>query len=290
VRALSRTVKATRRTELNLLEETAETLRIVREQGARAGLARVQVLEEHADPGSIEKRHAQQRERSFARFGEVGDEQMCRFEFLLDPLRGAILRAAIELQTSAFIRTRQFDGTELVPDDVRTTEQMNAEAITRMAQVFLDATAEQRGAEFSIPTLAVMVQDFASAETEAEAEVVVPDGCAVTAYGALIPASTLPQDGNPKLRKLTVTGESGTLDGTPVDQCPAARLASGAQRVFLTWRDRHCRYPGCDRPITYGLNAHHRVPYADGGATTVDNMILYCTQHHTVIHHAHQHG
>jgi hypothetical protein len=294
VRALSRTVKATRRTELNLLEEAAETLRVARERGARAGLDRVRVLEEYADPGSVEKRHAQQRERSFARFGPVDDEQMCRFEVLLDPLRGAILRAAIESQTGAFIRSLQFDGVELVPGDVRTTEQMNAEAVTRLAEVFLDATAEQRGAEFSIPTLAVMVQDFTApeteAETETEAEVVVPDGCAVTAYGALIPASVLPQDGDPRLRKLEVRGESGALDGRPVDECPGARLASSAQRMFLTWRDRHCRYPGCDRPITYGLNAHHRVPYADGGATTVDNMVLYCSQHHTVIHHAHQHG
>ena len=66
---------------------------------------------------------------------------------------------------------------------------------------------------------------------------------------------------------------------------PTGDEASADQRVFLTWRDRHCRYPGCDRPITYGLNAHHRIPYAQGGATVVRNMVLYCSQHHTVIHH-----
>src|SRR3984957_5216869 len=143
VRALSRTVKAVRRTDLDPLEEVVETLRISRERGAKAGLERVRVLEERTDPGSIEQRHAQQRERSYARFGSVGDGEMWRFEILLDPLRGAILCAALELQSSAFIRARQIDGIELVPDDVRSTEQMNAEAVTRLAQVFLDAPAQQ---------------------------------------------------------------------------------------------------------------------------------------------------
>jgi hypothetical protein len=274
VRALARTVKATRKTGLDPLEQANETLRIAREQGAKTALEQARALEEHTDPGSIEQRHAQQRERSYARFGPAGDGEMCRFEILLDPLRGATLRAAIELQTSAFIRARQIDRTELVPEDVRSTEQMNAEAATRLAQVFLDAPAEQRGAPFSVPTLVVTMQDPA-----------VPEGCAVTAYGALVPTSVLPPEGDPRRSVLEVDGETGILDGQPVDRDPAARLASAAQRVFLTWRDRCCTYSGCDRPITYGLNAHHKTAYARGGATTVGNMALYCSQHHTTVHH-----
>src|SRR3984957_292077 len=176
VRAIARTVKATRKTGLDPLEQANETLRIAREQGAKTALRQARALEEHTDPGSIEQRHAQQRERSYARFGSVGDGEMWRFEILLDPLRGAILCAALELQSSAFIRARQIDGIELVPTDVRTTEQMNAEAVTRLAQVFLDAPAEQRGAAFSVPTLVVTMHDSA-----------VPEDCAVTAYGALVP-------------------------------------------------------------------------------------------------------
>ena len=277
-RALSRTVKAVRRTDLDLRVETAETLRISREQGAKAGLERVRVLEERTEPGSVEQRYARQRERSFAQIGQADDGQMCRFEILLDPVRGATFRAAIELQTSAFIRARQIDGTELVPEDVRSTEQMNAEAVTRLAQVFLDAPAGQRGASFSLPTLAVTMKDFPAEEG-------IPAGCAVTAYGALIPASTVAVQGDARCAVLEVEGAGGVLDGRSVDVDPGARLASADQRVFLTWRDRHCRYPGCDRPITYGLNAHHTVPYAQGGRTVVRNMVLYCSQHHTVIHH-----
>ena len=278
VRALSRTVKAIKGTSLDPISEADETLRVVRERGARAGLERVRVLEEQVDPGSVEEKFARQRERSFARIGAAGDGEMCRFEALLDPVRGAVFRAAIEVQTAEMIRARQFDGSELVPADVRTTEQMNAEAISRLAQVFLDTPAEQRGAAFSMPALAVTVKDPAAAPD-------IPPGCARTAYGALIPAGSLPKEGDPRLQVLEVEGETGRLDGVPVDRAPAARLASTAQRGFLAWRDRHCRFPGCDRPVTWSLHAHHKVSYAQGGETTVKNMVLYCAQHHTTIHH-----
>jgi hypothetical protein len=70
-----------------------------------------------------------------------------------------------------------------------------------------------------------------------------------------------------------------------VDQDPSARLASAGQRSYLARRDRHCRFPGCDRPVTYALHAHHTTAYAKGGATTVKNLKLYCSQHHTTFHH-----
>jgi hypothetical protein len=274
VRALARTVKATRKTGLDPLEQARETLRVCRERGVKAAGEQVRALEDRTDPGSAERRYAQQRERSFARFGPAVDGEMCRFVIVLDPLRAAVFRAAIELQTGAFIRSRQFDGVELVPADVRTTAQLNAEAVTRLAQVFLDAPAEQRGAPFSVPTLVVSVQDSSA-----------PDGRAMTVYGASVPTSVLPSDGDPRRSVLKVEGETGTLDGVPVDRDPGARLASAAQRAFLAWRDRCCTYAGCDRPTTYGLHAHHRISYRNGGTTTVGNLRFYCSQHHTVIHH-----
>ena len=48
------------------------------------------------------------------------------------------------------------------------------------------------------------------------------------------------------------------LDGVLIDQNPAARLATPAQRIALAWRDKHCTFPGCSRPPTFSLHAHHR--------------------------------
>jgi hypothetical protein len=42
------------------------------------------------------------------------------------------VRAALDLTVADWIRRRQFDGVDAVPGDVRSTEQMCAEAVTRM--------------------------------------------------------------------------------------------------------------------------------------------------------------
>jgi Domain of unknown function (DUF222)/HNH endonuclease len=60
------------------------------------------------------------------------------------------------------------------------------------------------------------------------------------------------------------------------------RLVGTAQRRALTVRDGMCQYPGC-HSIRH-LTAHHRLPWSAGGRTDVDNLILLCQWHHTVVH------
>ena len=60
------------------------------------------------------------------------------------------------------------------------------------------------------------------------------------------------------------------------------RLVSRAQRRALLLRDKMCRYPGCHQ--TRHLKAHHVVPWAAGGRTDLDNLILLCQWHHTAVH------
>ena len=60
------------------------------------------------------------------------------------------------------------------------------------------------------------------------------------------------------------------------------RLVSKAQRRALLIRDRMCRYPGCHS--SRHLKAHHVVPWAAGGRTDLDNLILLCQWHHTAVH------
>ena len=43
-----------------------------------------------------------------------------------------------------------------------------------------------------------------------------------------------------------------------------------------------CRFPGCER--RRWLKAHHLVHWADGGATDLDNLVLLCHAHHTLLH------
>jgi len=60
------------------------------------------------------------------------------------------------------------------------------------------------------------------------------------------------------------------------------RSVSKRQRRALLIRDQMCQYPGCHQ--TRHLEAHHRIPWAGGGRTDVDNLILLCRWHHTAVH------
>jgi hypothetical protein len=51
----------------------------------------------------------------------------------------------------------------------------------------------------------------------------------------------------------------------------------------LVIRDRHCRFPGCDRPPDW-TEAHHVRWITHGGATALDNLVLVCTRHHHLLH------
>ena len=57
------------------------------------------------------------------------------------------------------------------------------------------------------------------------------------------------------------------------------RLATRAQRLALIARDGGCCFPGCDRPAAW-CEAHHVIPWLDGGPTDIDNLCLLCRYHH----------
>jgi hypothetical protein len=59
------------------------------------------------------------------------------------------------------------------------------------------------------------------------------------------------------------------------------RLFTAAQRRALFARDRGCRFPGCTAPWT---QAHHVVPWQQGGRTDVDAAVLVCEIHHHRVH------
>ena len=62
-----------------------------------------------------------------------------------------------------------------------------------------------------------------------------------------------------------------------------ARLVRPAIWKALVVRDRHCRAPGCTRPPLM-CHAHHIQHWADGGPTSLYNLILLCGHHHRMIH------
>jgi hypothetical protein len=72
-------------------------------------------------------------------------------------------------------------------------------------------------------------------------------------------------------------------DSQPLDVGRTKRLVTPALRVAVVSRDLHCIFPGCDRPASWG-DIHHLIPWSEGGPTSLDNLVMFCRHHHTLIH------
>ena len=72
-------------------------------------------------------------------------------------------------------------------------------------------------------------------------------------------------------------------DSAVIDVGRARRVVSASTRRALDRRDRHCRWPGCDRPPRWSA-AHHLAHWGKGGETNLDNLILLCGRHHWMVH------
>lgn len=74
--------------------------------------------------------------------------------------------------------------------------------------------------------------------------------------------------------------ESG--DGEPLDVGRKTRVIPPALRRALKRRDGGCRFPGCTH--TKFVDGHHIVHWADGGATSLENLVTVCRHHHRLLH------
>ncbi len=73
-------------------------------------------------------------------------------------------------------------------------------------------------------------------------------------------------------------------DGSPLKMGRRVRTATVAQRLALAFRDKGCRFTGCDAKVAW-CHVHHGDEWqAHHGDTDVDRMFLVCTHHHHLLH------
>ena len=71
-------------------------------------------------------------------------------------------------------------------------------------------------------------------------------------------------------------------DGSVLDVGRKTRTVPTSLRRALNARDQHrCTFPGCN---ARRCDAHHVVHWMDGGPTALDNLVLLCRRHHTLLH------
>ncbi len=72
-------------------------------------------------------------------------------------------------------------------------------------------------------------------------------------------------------------------DGLLLSVGRTRRTVPPALRRLLEARDDHtCCFPGCES--SRHLQAHHRRHWANGGETSLENLVLLCYQHHRLVH------
>jgi len=186
-----------------------------------------------------------------------------RIDGELDPEAGEALLTAIRAITDAEARLGS-------TDDDRTPRQRRADALGEVCRHFLDhGDRPTVGGERPHLTVTVGLETLQGGRAgvcEAEHVGPVSPGMArrLACEAAVIPA---------------VLGSGSEL----LDLGRRSAVVSPALRRAVALRDKRCRFPGCDRPHAW-CDAHHVIHWADGGATSLANLILLCRRHHRLIH------
>jgi len=71
-------------------------------------------------------------------------------------------------------------------------------------------------------------------------------------------------------------------NGEPLNIGRKTRTVPTAIKRALMARDKSCAFPGCHH--TRFVDAHHIQHWSAGGETSLDNLMLLCSQHHTLVH------
>ena len=149
----------------------------------------------------------------------------------------------------------------------RTPAQRRADAEVAIHQFFLDHQRSSRGGRRR-PHVDIVVK-------------LDPDG-GVT--GQLLDGTLLPESSVRRslcdcaAHRVVTDGASAILDYGRATRTVPVDLFNA-----LALRDKHCREYGCDRPPEW-CDAHHVWPWEEGGPTSLDNLVLKCRRHHTLVH------
>src|ERR1700752_678063 len=153
--------------------------------------------------------------------------------------------------------------------ETRSYEQQQADALVLVAE-----TALHHGIDPGTPSERYQVVVHVDADVLADVEA---PGQSVIEGGARVSAETSQRlacdAGRVEMRH--------DADGVIVEVGPRTRTIPTALRWALAFRDHGCRFPGCDLPFG---QAHHIKHWAQGGPTTLPNLVLLCRRHHRAVH------
>jgi hypothetical protein len=197
---------------------------------------------------------------------DVGDESALRGTF--GRLNAELIRTSLDAECDRLFRQATRDAEAdpwlLVPDRA----QLRAQALLNLLQ-------RANGA------------DPAAAPPHPEAVVVLhpPSNDNEGWSAASLDGRPLPTDAIDQLVTASTPIQVARFDhwGTLVSLSTKQRLATAAIRRAVAVRDGGCVFPSCDAPPSWA-DIHHIVPWHEGGATDIENLVSLCRHHHGVVH------
>jgi hypothetical protein len=211
---------------------------------------------------------------------------MVRLDGDLDPETGETLLTALGAVLDAEARGRD-------EHDRRTPAQRRADALGEVCRQWLDV-ADRPLVGGERPHVAVLVDAGTLANADANearcgeaSPIDRPAAPAASSVGVISELGHVGPIPTGLARRLacdaSVMRVVMTAGSEPVDIGRRSAIVPPGMRRAVIARDRHCRFPGCDRPPAW-CDAHHVLHWADGGATAVENLLLLCRRHHRMIH------
>jgi hypothetical protein len=217
------------------------------------------ILRHCLQPDDVLRDANEQHERRFLYLSQTFDG-VFRIDGQLDAEGGATLQTAINSVMGP-----------PAADDKRTAAQRRADAWVDIARRQLDGgQLPQVGGQKPHLMVTVDMATLTKAPASQAAEL---------EWAQPIPAETA--------RRLacdcTITPVFMGTESHQVDAGRTSRMIPPSMRRALIARDKHCRFPGCDRPVAW-TEGHHLEHWADGGPTLPFNLALLCGRHHHMTH------
>lgn len=186
-------------------------------------------------------------------------DQMARLDGYLDAEVCARLAATLDVMEPP----DPTDG----PEKPRTLVQRRADALVRLVM----------GERPTTPTTIDVIVDLDTLMGRLPTDLTTAR-CEIVGFGPIDRDTAVRLACDAAVGRVMMRGKSEVLDVGRRTREPSAAL-----RRALNARDRTCVEPGCDVPADW-CDAHHCIPWIEGGDTDLDNLELRCRRHHIKEH------
>jgi hypothetical protein len=194
----------------------------------------------------------------------VDEDGMVILRARLTAEQGAVLQRALEAATDRLYQDgRDAEPPDRVQEEV-TWDQRRADALTLMAESALNADFD-RGAAADRHQVVLHVEAGVPPVLE------LADG----------PTSVSAETSQRLSCDASVVVIREDADGSVLDVGRKTRTVPVRIRRALNGRNGRCAFPGCN---ARRCDAPHVVHWMDGGPTSLDNLVLLCPRHHTLVH------